>query len=68
MSQVIITRCEHLWDINAFDYEAISPLFDQCPDSDILPDYIFFDNVICDLKCQRIKDRFDTAAFVEKTK
>lgn len=62
---MIITRCEHLW-INAFDYTAISPLFDQCPESDIEPDYIFFEDKLGDLLCEPVRNRFDTTLFMEE--
>ncbi len=60
MSQVIVMRCEYLWGINVFDYEAISPLFDQCPENEQAPDYMFSEDELLDLKCQKIKDRFET--------
>lgn len=64
-SQVIITQCEHRWNINAFDYMAISPLFNQCPESDVSSDYIFFEDKLGDLLCEPVKNRFVTL-FIEK--
>lgn len=54
MSQVIIVRCEHLWGQRVFSYNAISPLFDICPDKDIPPNYVFSQDEGLDLVCTRI--------------
>ncbi len=54
MSQVIITRCEYIWLSHAFSYDAISPLFDLCPDKEIPPNYVFSQDEGLDLVCTQI--------------
>jgi hypothetical protein len=59
MSQMIVTRCEYLWSLQVFDYEAISPLFDLCPENQKSPDYQFFEDEFNDLGCRKVEDRLN---------
>lgn len=37
--QMVITRCETMWDTRAFEYSAVSRLFDPIPDGERPPWY-----------------------------
>ena len=41
MSNVIVTKCEHLWHSIEFEYIAFSPLFDSVERYETPPEYIF---------------------------
>lgn len=57
MSNILITRCEYIFDLERFEYFALSPLFDKCDKLTDLPEYQFSVNEYQDLVAKRIADR-----------
>lgn len=43
MGRMIVVRCEHLWGSDTFEYEAISPDFDEVQEGCMAPQY----DVVC---------------------
>ncbi len=41
MGECIVTRCDHRWDTNIFEYDALSFQFREVPQGEMSPEYVW---------------------------